>query len=248
MPPVEEPPPDLFSVLHPAPNALLDLLRGRIDDAMLSGIAGADYGQEYGEHLRALRSIRDTGRVPVPFEWCPQEVLSLTRWWKPGQTSDYVTSEAEGHLVRAFSCSALLRGAAEPGNADFDFGERDALARALSSAAALGADVERAALQFLAWQSPLQAPDEPGRGWSAIGLAMLVVHLGGASRDQDWLERLGWWVVGRAEGDGLGSGGAYNGLDYDIWQELALRMWIDIEALPHGGGRSLMEEVSKLIV
>ena len=151
-------------------------------------------------------------------------------------------------MIRAFSCSALLRGAAEPGNADFDFGDRDALALALSSAAALGADVERAALQFLAWQSPLQAADGYDRGWSAIGLAMLVVRLGGASRDQDWLERLGWWVVGRAEGDGLGGSGSYYGIRYDIWQELALRMRTDIEELPHGDGRSLMEEVSKLIV
>ena len=95
----------------------------------------ADYGMEADIHLRELRQIRDTGRVPVRFDWCPKEVLDLTRWSEPGEPSgvgdDAVLRE---HLKRAFCCAALLRGPCEPGNADVEFGcESDTLAQALAS-------------------------------------------------------------------------------------------------------------------
>ena len=143
---------DLLAILDPSPDALLDLLRGRVDDAMLQEIAAADYGMEADTHLRELRRIRDTGRVPVRFDWCPKEVLDLTRWSEPGELSgvgdDAVLRE---HLKRAFCCAALLRGSCEPGNADVDFGcESDTLVQALASACVLGPEIARAALQFVA--------------------------------------------------------------------------------------------------
>jgi hypothetical protein len=54
--------------------ALFDWLRERVADADLVCIAAADGGYDEAEHLEVLRDIRDTGLVPSPMQWCPNEV------------------------------------------------------------------------------------------------------------------------------------------------------------------------------
>lgn len=58
-------PPALTRAFPPATDALLDLLRARIDDEMLEDISRADYGEDAENHLRVLRGIRDSGRIPA---------------------------------------------------------------------------------------------------------------------------------------------------------------------------------------
>lgn len=124
-------PDELLGLFAPDPEALLNRLRPLISDRMLEVIAGADYGNETEVHLRELKPIRDNGTFPAPVQWHPKEVLDLTRWltpeneeprWKTG------LSLRENHLIRLFSCAALLRTAAEPENDGYFDGENQTIA------------------------------------------------------------------------------------------------------------------------
>lgn len=228
-------PPDLARAFPPSPNALLDLLRMRVDDGMLLDIARADYGNDADEHLRAVRVIRDTGAVPVALGWAPQEVLELIRWsepedpeWKPGDVGE------RGHLMRAFACAALLRAAAEPGNL-LD-GENSTLAQLVASTLALGRDAQVAAARFLAWRVPMLNPDEE-RPFFAFALLFLAVLLRAERLSDQALATAGEWMIAeeaaeaQAQGDDVPTPEGpwllrltFYGLRHSVWRAFARRM------------------------
>jgi len=129
----------------------------------------------------------------VPLGWVPQEVLELIRWsepedpeWKPGDVGE------RGHLMRAFSCAALLRAAAEPGNL-LD-GENSTLAQLVASTLALGRDVQVAAARFLAWRVPMLNRDEE-RPFFAFALLFLAVLLREERLSDEALAAAGEWMI-----------------------------------------------------
>jgi len=83
---------------HADAAALLNWLRPQITPEILESIAQADYSTGAGKHRAVLTEIIDSGLVPHPLEWHPQEVLQLTRW----QSGAHVD-----HLERAFACTLL---------------------------------------------------------------------------------------------------------------------------------------------
>lgn len=154
------------------------LLANEIDSAYLQVIAEADYGHDANDHYAALDGIRSQLTVPKPLEWVPREVLELIRWsrpenpdWKPGLTG------RPGHLIRAFSCSALLAAGWDEESRDFITDENQTLAALVESLGVLGVDYERAGLSTLGWrvQNPLKEwEDEPFFWFSLLVLALRV--------------------------------------------------------------------------
>ena len=250
-------PPELAEAFPPSPDALLDVLRPRVDDGMLREIARADYGMDEDEHLAALLPVRDSGVVPVPMGWEPKEVLELIRWsqpedpeWKPGATG------TRGHLMRAFACAALLRAAAEPANRGYFDGENSTLAQLLDSALVLGADVREAAARFLAWRTPRMEPHEE-RPFFAFGLLVLAALLREGRLPGAALAAAADWVIAEeAEeraaqdpGPPVSSGGWLLGLTpFDmrgtVWRALAGRLIEEADAMPPGAARDRLEEVA----
>src|SRR4051812_36164346 len=106
--------------------ALADLAAA-LSPQMLDEIARADYGFDAGDHRGALQEIVDSLDVPDRREHrYPWEVLELTRWTTP--------DEKRGHIMRAFSCAALLVGAGVPGAWARFSGEPSTLMNLLTSA------------------------------------------------------------------------------------------------------------------
>ena len=177
--------------LQPSADALLAVLRPRLDDAVLSKIAEADYGTGAKAHLRALRGIRDQGKIPSPLRWEPREVLSLIRWSKPAGTTDSTSVAPEFHLGRAFACGVLLISRADPAC------EEQTAAPLIASALALGPEVEEASLSLLASRTPPGSPLDPmDRPFFAFGILVLATAL---RRQQRWSEEdisdLAEWVL-----------------------------------------------------
>lgn len=169
-------------------DALLHLLRAQVDDSMLEEIAAADCAQDTEKHLAALRPIHETGRVALPLEWEPKEVLCLVRWsepddpdWKPGGYGP------RGHMMRAFACCVLLRAAGEPGQDGYFDGENQTLAQLLSSVLTFGRAEHEAMVRFIAWRLASLDPGEE-RPFFLFALLVLAMELGG-ERFSD--ERLG---------------------------------------------------------
>jgi hypothetical protein len=234
MDPAMDIPTGILSSFDPSPDTLLDLIRKRIDDSMLGEIAEADYGEDARAHLEALRHIRDTGQVPAPMKWVPQEVLELIRWsepedpsWKPGSTG------IRGHWMRAFACAALLRAHAEPAYAGYFDGENQNIAQLLASALILGRDVQASAGAFLAWRvRQLQVDEE--RPFFVFALLLLSVYFDrqrisehDVSDLADWFtaeearERgaLGWMPPEKTRQGLLGL--TYFDLKHHVWRSLA---------------------------
>lgn len=193
--PVPGLPPQLPRAFPPDADALLQLARAHVDDAMLREIAAADYGMQADEHLAALRVIRDTGAVPAPMGWVPQEVLELIRWsepddpaWKPGSAGQ------RGHRMRAFACAALLRASGEPANALTLDVSNSTLAQMLASALALGREWQEALAGFLTWRIP-EHPVNEDRPYLAFALLFLAVLLRDGRLDGDALAAAAQWVI-----------------------------------------------------
>jgi hypothetical protein len=139
----------------PSDTQLFNILRPRIDDAMLRVIAEADYGNGEQDAFTALREIRDNGRMPVlvPFEL--SEVLALTRWSTPDKPNPppYQLGPAgsPGHLTRLFACAVLYRLSVDPDCKFEDISEDSTLATCLESAAVLGVEFNQALARLLTW-------------------------------------------------------------------------------------------------
>lgn len=249
-------PPELAEAFPPSPDALLDLLRPRVDDGMLREIAQADYGMDEDAHLAALLPIRDSGAILAPMGWEPKEVLELIRWsqpedpeWKPGSTG------TRGHLMRAFACAALLRAAAEPASLGYFDGENSTLAQLLESALELGGELPEAAARFLAWRTPRMGAQEE-RPFFAFGLLVLTVLLReGRLADGALAEAADWVVEEEAEdraapgaclppnSDGWLLGLTWHDLRSGVWRRLAERLIGEAERMPPGAARERLEEV-----
>lgn len=235
-------PPELARAFPPSPNALLDLLRTRVDDGMLLDIARADYGMDADEHLEVLRAIRDTGAVRVPLGWVPQEVLELIRWsepedpeWKPGDVGE------RGHLMRAFSCAALLRAAAESGN-PLD-GENSTLAQLVASTLTLGRDAQVAAARFLTWRVPMLKADEE-RPFFAFALLFLAVLLREERLSDEALAGAAEWMIAEEAAEAQAQG-AHVPVPEGPWL-LRLTFFDLRHSLWRAFARRLMEEAAEV--
>ena len=163
-------PHELHAAFPPSNHQLLDVARAYVDDDMLEEIARADYGCDAELHLAALRPIRDSGIMPASLGWQPREVLQLIRWSNPEDPNHKPGSTGRrGHQMRAFACAVLLRAAGESGEDD---GSMEAtLAQCLSSAKALGDEMNNAAAAFLTWGIPRLACQDQ---W-LFALSLIVV-------------------------------------------------------------------------
>lgn len=168
-------PPELLKAFPPAPDALLDLLRARVDDEMLDEMSRADNGEDAEYHLREGRHIRDSGTIRETRFCVPTQVLEAVRGWKPDDPQSGARGE-RGHLMRAFSCAALLRAATTGDNAGYIFEEPYNAAQLVSSALVLERDVQLAAARFFAWRIPGMGENE-GRAFFAFALLLLAVLL-----------------------------------------------------------------------
>ena len=189
------PPEELLELLAPDPAAIFNRLRPLISDRILEVIAGADYGNEAEEHLKELKPIRDNGAVPAPIKWQPKEVLELTRWltpenedprWKTG------LSLRENHLIRLFSCAALLRIAAEPENNGYFDGENQTIAALVHSAIILGEDFQKDALSLLSWLLLRDRELYEDAPFFGLGCLLLAAHTGAPAST---VSGLAAWVV-----------------------------------------------------
>ena len=168
----------LLATLSPSPDALLELLCPRVDDAMLLHIAEADYATAVAENLSALRPIRDARDIPSPLAWYPREVLALTRWSEPDDPPREGPDRLRSHVARAFACAVLIRAGADAANDGIVElnGENTTAAQLVASAIALGPEVQRAALRLLAWR---MQPDGRGeRPFFAFAILVLACVLG----------------------------------------------------------------------
>ena len=233
-------PAEILAAFRPSPDALLDLLRPRMIPEMLWEIAAADYETQVSGHFRALRRICKTGKLPHPLGWEPNEVLELIRWsepndpqWKPGRVGP------TGHLMRAFACGVLLRAAADP-ECKYELqGENPTVAPLVASALELGADVQAAAAQFLAWD--IQRPEEhEERCFYALALLILAVFLGKERFPEDFLGEIAAWVLAEEahENRGLASrlperadqwmfGATMYDLKHATWRELGRKLIVE---------------------
>jgi hypothetical protein len=181
-----------LAAFTPDSEGLLRRISELVDDRMLEEIAQCDDGREAAEHLVELRKIRDTGEVPVPVQFCPLEVLALTRW-----TSDTParTMGRRDHVMRAFACSALLRIKGERGNALVPIeGENETLVQLLASLDKLGGGSHEEALQFLAWRLETLADDEEERPFFIYALLLLTLNTRAPVSDSQ-LEGIVDWLI-----------------------------------------------------
>ena len=149
------------------PGTLFDLLRARVDAAMIHDIASCDYGMDVAEHTAALETIV-AGRVPHPLAWFPLEVLQLTRW-EEGDDTD--------HVARAFCACVLLLDEAGP-TAMHD-GNESTIPVLLHSCLVLGTEALDAAIGFYA------AFANAGRDGVVRAFAELAMVLAAVWRDAD---------------------------------------------------------------
>ena len=144
--------------------ALLEWLRSRLTEAMLAAIAEADHGYDRDENFAVLQDIARSGRVPVPLEWVPREVMELSRW-------------AEGlhvdHVQRAFCVTVLCLAELTPER--FGHIEHN-LAILLESCAILGAEALVRAEGLLVALSEWPGCEPCERAFAALGLLLATVQ------------------------------------------------------------------------
>jgi len=150
-----------LATLAPDPDSLLCRLAAGIDDAMIADMAAQDYGRDIAANKEALRDIRDGGEIAAPLPWIPREVLELTRWWRP-DAEPRPDDRRRGHLMRAFACAALLKGAGAPENRELCEGQNQTVVHLVASLDALEDGHETAAIGLLFWLIGRLAPENRG--------------------------------------------------------------------------------------
>jgi hypothetical protein len=143
---------------HPALRMVSDLLT----PDMIDEIAAADYGNDIERHRAAIVEIAKTGTTPEPLLWHPTEVLELIRWsepenpnWKPGRTGE------QGHVMRAFCCTALLQSGHSIQNRRASLGYADTAIHLVESLDHLDPALKRHACDLLSSLAKLLAVDQP---------------------------------------------------------------------------------------
>ena len=250
--------PELIASLHPDGEELLALLAAQLDDSMLEAIAECDYGEEVERHRAALLIIRDELRIPAPLEFEPQEVLELTRWSDPDDPRWRGSDEnaRRGHVMRAFSCTVLLKAAADPANPYGFDAEPDTLAQLLASLEVLGEPLQLAGLRFLAWrfaQLPAEVEERPfflfailllclevRRDLAAPDIAQLVTAL---VAEEDAVRSGGWAFPSAKSGHWLL--GLLSGQRHDVWRALGRKLPRLAERIPDEGVRRAVVGVAE---
>lgn len=143
--------------------ALFDLLRGRMTPELLSSIAHADYSMGADKNLAVLSEVVETGLVPHPLDWHPQEVLHLTRWGEGARVN---------HLEHAFACTLLcIEGT------DVECSEAD-IVILLDSCIALGADAVAALVGLMValveGTAYVDEEQQTPYWWGAAALGLLI--------------------------------------------------------------------------
>jgi hypothetical protein len=187
--------PSFPSVVAPDASRLLRTVSGALEAVDLRWIAEADRGRDADRNERLLREIVSSGHVPVPLEWCPREVLELTRWDEPCPEEGNTVFRRR-HLLRAFACAALVRSYGDGANYVYEGGRATTVLHLLGSIAVLASslpDVDHDALALLTWATPRLAAREP-EDRPFFGLAALWFGLGTALADPALLA-LAEWVM-----------------------------------------------------
>jgi hypothetical protein len=188
----------LLVAFPPSADLLFDRARRQTDNAMLTEIARADYGQMADEMMAELRPIRDRGVVPVPMPWMLEEVLSLTRYSNPDAPNpppfEPGPSGRRGHQTRLFACALLLRAEAELPPEEGGNTPDSTLAQCLVSASVLGEELSVAAACFLTWRI-----SQRERGFEsllfALGLLVLATRLRSGRLSEPILGTIAEWVL-----------------------------------------------------
>lgn len=174
---------------------LLQTISGVLEAEDLRWIAKADYGQNADRNECLLREIVLSGQVPTPLEWCPREVLELTRWDKPSPDDGDVVFR-RCHLLRAFACAMLVRSYGDGTGYDYEGGRAATVLHLLGSVVVLAprlTNLDYEAFALLAWVTPRLAAREP-EDHPFFGLAALWFGLGTALTDPALLA-LAEWVM-----------------------------------------------------
>lgn len=177
-------------------HTLLGHLAPLIDEGLLHSMAMADYGMEFDEYLAALRRIH-AGDIPVPLHWVPGEVLALVRWSEPDQPNsrwDQKGAGYEGHLQRAFACTALLLAAAIPENRSLLLDtEQQTVISLIASLLTLDETFQRAGLRLLSERLRDLDLEDDDRPFFALGILLLAAAL--PDQEVATLNALGDWVI-----------------------------------------------------
>ncbi len=220
--------------LSPDSTKLLAAIAGEVSDSMLKEMATADYGQSPERHLEGLVGIRDRRLIPDPLEWHPREVLELIRWsqpedpaWSPGSTG------RRGHVMRAFSCTALLISGGLPRGRRDVMGDNQTLAQLIESVIELGLQFGPPTVELVLWRLTEGERDPEEDAFFAFGAAILLAH--GAPpglNARAWTDLSSWvveaeWLARqvsfRNEGGPWLLGVTNYNLRHALWKSLAQR-------------------------
>ena len=179
----------------PDAEELLDRLLPQIDDWMLLEVANADYGREAQKHLVPLKLFRDSRELPL-LEWYPAEVLELIRWsqpedpeWGPGAQG------RNGHLLRAFACSMLLRSYERVENRNRWHSFNETAIQLADSLRVLGGNLLPSGGKFFAWCIQILGPLHEDRFESPfLGLALLALAVHSPAIDDESIVKLCEWI------------------------------------------------------
>lgn len=182
-------PKSLAAVEPPYETELLLWVQARVDGQMLHEISTNDRGDDFSEHLAALKEQLRLRPPLGALPWHPLEVLDLETH------SKLVPSDQRGHLKRLLACTILLRNAGHTENPRdsnddiLDGAEKRLLQLTLSS---LALDVPKRALGFVLWM--LEAPLRPEiRPFAAFCALLLATAAGfGKASEAEILEVCGW--------------------------------------------------------
>lgn len=245
----------LLSQFPPSANLLLDRIRPNVDDAMLTFIARADYGQLATEMFAQLCSIRDTGVIPTPMGWL-SEVLELTRWTACQTEAPPMVpcpNERRCHQTRLFACATLLLANEMPACQYSDLSQDSTQAQCLASTKVLGEESSQALACFLTWQ--LSHTEILGEEMllSSFGLLLLSIRLRSQRfTDQqlgevaDWLLEMEgrWrlahrdrWIYEANTGDLMP---AFFSLQQGLWNSLAIEFKNNAAAILSDEVRSIL--------
>lgn len=186
---------DLLKPFEPDPSAALELMCEAVTEGDLRESAEADYGYASDEFLRALREIKETGRIPRPFRWVPKEVCELVQWSKPATYEPVDSDRLAGpdfvlHRQRAFASSVLLQFAYED-DENRSMGENQSAATMIASALALEARIPgviSATRRTLAAVGSQPDVDDPERALMALGVILCRLSEPPARRKKHRLE------------------------------------------------------------
>lgn len=179
----------LTQIFPQDPNALLDDLRSRMNEDHLLVIAKADYETDVEKHLATLLPILRNGDISQVTKWHPLEVLELTRWSEP---EDPGWPANDGHLIRAFCCTVVLRVAVALPNYEEDLNQT--LAQLVTSTDALETILQYKYGQLLTWMMP-QLPIYEERPFVAFTLGCLAVRFYPPSASEVELADIPAWIV-----------------------------------------------------